>query len=107
MSLSVFLIGIFRSEIAVIEQRPIKTSWATMKLTMNDSLVERHQSSRKNEIDARYPIPISIAFKPSRNVKYSSRFRFSCEYGNSFDVLLEGVGTFEEHEHKPLYPVPR
>ena len=83
------------------------TSWATSTLTLQDSLVERHQSSKKNAIDARYPIPINIKFKPSRNVRYSSRFRFTCEYGNTFDVLLEGEGTFEEHEHRPLNPVPR
>lgn len=96
-----------KAEVAVIEQRPIKTSWATAKLTFNDSLVERHQSSHKHEIDARYPIPITIVFKPTRNVKYSSRFRFTCEFGNSFDVLLEGSGTYEEHEHMPIYPAPR
>jgi hypothetical protein len=30
-----------------------------------------------------------------------------CEYGNAFDVVLEGEGTYEEHEHKPLSPFPK
>ena len=90
----------------VIEQRPVKTSWATMQLTMHDTLSERHNNSKDKEIDAIYPLPIVIKFKPAKNTRYSSRFRFSCEYGNNFDVLLEGQGTFEEHEHSPLSPHP-
>jgi hypothetical protein len=74
---------------------------------MEDVLKDRYQSSHQHEIDARYPIPIQIHFKPTKNTKYSSRFRFTCEYGNNFDVLLEGEGTYEEHEHNPLSPAPR
>jgi hypothetical protein len=91
----------------VIEQRPVQTSWATAKLTLQDTLIERNVSSHKHEIDARFPLPIEVSFHPTQNVRYSSRFRFVCEYGNSFDVLLEGEGTYEEHCHAPLYPVPR
>ena len=94
------------AQVAVIEQRPVKTSWATMQLTMKDSLSTRHHSSKVNEIDPIFPLPITVKFKPSKNTRYSSRFRFSCEFGNTFDVLLEGQGTFEEHEHNPATPHP-
>ena len=92
--------------VAVIEQRPVKTSWANKQLTMQDSLVTRHHQSKIKEIDPIYPLPITVKFKPGKSTRYSSRFRFSCEFGNTFDVLLEGQGTFEEHEHKPANPHP-
>lgn len=57
--------------------------------------------------DPVFPMPISIKFKPKKNVSYSSRFSLVCQYGNTFDVILEGSGTYEEHLHKPLNPVPR
>lgn len=74
---------------------------------MHDSLVERNIHSHKHNIDARFPMPIIVKFQPTKSIKYSSRFRFVCEYGNNFDILLEGEGTYEEHEHRPLYPNPR
>lgn len=92
---------------AIIEQRPIETSWKTSKLTMKDTLVTRYQTSHQHAIDARYPFPLQIQFTPKKNVKYCSRYRFICEYGNIFDVLLEGAGTYEEHEHNPINPNPR
>eukprot|EP00603_Paraphysomonas_imperforata_P012272 CAMPEP_0114456490 /NCGR_PEP_ID=MMETSP0104-20121206/3660_1 /TAXON_ID=37642 ORGANISM="Paraphysomonas imperforata, Strain PA2" /NCGR_SAMPLE_ID=MMETSP0104 /ASSEMBLY_ACC=CAM_ASM_000202 /LENGTH=2201 /DNA_ID=CAMNT_0001628979 /DNA_START=70 /DNA_END=6675 /DNA_ORIENTATION=- len=94
------------SALAVIEQRPVKTSWATQQLTMKDSLATRHHKSKVKEIDPIFPLPITVKFKPTKSTRYSSRFRFSCEYGNTFDVLLEGQGTFEEHEHNPKTPHP-
>ena len=57
--------------------------------------------------DPIYPITLAVRFTPTKNIYYSSRFRFSCEYGNTFDLVLEGEGTFEEHMHKPIPPVPR
>jgi hypothetical protein len=95
------------SSASIIEQRPIETSWKTSKLTLKDALVTRHQHSYQHAIDAKYPLPIQIFFKPKKNVKYCSRYRFICEYGNVFDVLLEGEGTYEEHEHHPINPNPR
>ena len=92
---------------AVVKQRSIALSWSTQKLNMNDALYERHLESHATEADPNFPMPLTVKFKPKHNVRYSSRFRFTCEYGNSFDVLLEGDGTFEEHEHKPLRPTPR
>ena len=50
------------------------------------------------------PFDILIEFSPQSNVRYSSRLKFVCQYGNTFEVLLEGEGTFEEHEHKPISP---
>jgi len=52
------------------------------------------------------PTTVSIRFSPKKNVSYCSRYRFTCEYGNSFDILLEGEGTYEEHLHKPTQPPP-
>ena len=57
--------------------------------------------------DIHYPMPITIMFRPNKNQKYCSRFRFTCEFANSFDLVLQGEGTYEEHEHQPLNPVPR
>lgn len=48
---------------------------------------------------------VRVKFFPKSNTRYSTRIRFSCQYGNAFEVLLEGEGTFDEHEHKPLSPV--
>ena len=56
---------------------------------------------------AKYPTPITVKFSPRKNIRYSSRFRFVCEYGNSFDFVLQGEGTYEEHEHKPISPFPK
>lgn len=57
--------------------------------------------------DIHYPMPITIIFSPKQNQKYCSRFRFSCEFANTFDLVLQGDGTYEEHEHQPLNPLPR
>ena len=51
-------------------------------------------------------MPINIIFKPRKNLRYCSRFRFSCQYGNDFDVILRGEGTYEEQEHEPIEPEP-
>ncbi len=76
-------------------------------LTLEDTLKKRHENQHQFVADSLYPIPISIQFHPKKNVKYSSRFRFICEYGNVFDVVLQGIGTYEEHEHNPIYPIPK
>mmetsp|Transcript_22826 Transcript_22826/g.24963 ORF Transcript_22826/g.24963 Transcript_22826/m.24963 type:complete len:278 (+) Transcript_22826:531-1364(+) len=57
--------------------------------------------------DIHYPMPITIIFTPNKNQKYCSRYRFTCEFANSFDLVLQGEGTYEENEHQPLNPVPR
>lgn len=62
-------------------------------------------SSSNNDIH--YPMPITIIFTPNKNQKYCSRYRFTCEFANSFDLVLQGEGTYEENEHQPLHPVPR
>jgi hypothetical protein len=78
-------------------------------LTLQDTLAHRFEAAASSDTksDALYPMPIQVAFRPRKNIRYSSRFRFTCEYGNSFDVVLQGEGTYEEHEHKPLHPFPR
>ena len=67
----------------------------------------KHDNQATTPADAIFPIPINVRFKPKKNQRYSSRFRFSCEYGNTFDIILEGSGTYEEHEHAPLNPIPK
>jgi hypothetical protein len=92
---------------SVVNERLMEASWASNTLTLADS-VKKRQAGHVNEgADACYPAPIRVKFSPKKNVRYSSRFRFVCEFGNSFDVLLTGQGTYEEHEHKPLFPTPR
>lgn len=53
------------------------------------------------------PISIAVRFAPKKNIRYETRFRFSCEFGNSFDVVLSGEGTYEEHLHRPKPPAPK
>lgn len=91
----------------IVPERVVESSWATNTLTLRDAVDLKHNLQHQSEADACYPMPITILFKPKKNVRYCSRFRFSCEFANSFDVVLQGEGTFEEHEHKPLNPVPR
>jgi len=91
----------------IVPERVVESSWATNTLSLRDAVDLKHSLQHQSEADACYPMPIGILFKPKKNVRYCSRFRFSCEFANSFDVVLQGEGTFEEHEHKPLNPVPR
>jgi len=90
----------------VVPQRLSQTSWATETLNLKDQMDARHDNQGKFEADARYPQAIQVQFRPKDNKVYMSRFRFNCEYGNQFDVLLHGHGTYEEHEHMPLRPKP-
>ena len=85
------------------------TAFGHATLTMKDTLQQRFEDAAASDarIDALYPMPIQITFKPRKNLRYNSRFRFTCEYGNAFDVILQGEGTYEEHEHQPLQPFPR
>lgn len=90
-----------------MEQRLVESSWATKSLTIRDTLTSRNLTAHRTDADPLYPMPVSVKFSPKKNVRYSSRFRFFCEYGNYFDVILEGEGTYEEHLHQPIYPMPR
>jgi hypothetical protein len=116
------------STTTVVRQRLSETSWAdpfargkgttgqagvaaggALTLTMKDTLKQRFEAAAGSDAksDALYPMPVQVLFKPRKNLRYNSRFRFTCEYGNAFDVILQGEGTYEEHEHKPLAPFPR
>lgn len=99
----------YRVDAAIVSERLVESSWATKTLSIADTLELRHKSQGKSTAttEALYPAPISITFSPKKNKKYCSRFRFVCEFANSFDVVLQGEGTFEEHEHRPLNPMPR
>jgi hypothetical protein len=99
---------------SVVYQHLSQTSWASNTLSLPDTLKERYtleDADRVNaevaEADAQFPMPLRVRFLSKKNARYSSRFTFLCEYGNSFDVILQGEGTYEEHEHKPLNPYPR
>jgi hypothetical protein len=98
---------LFYSARPVVEQRLVQTSWASKTVTMRDTLTGRNATAHQSDADPLYPMPVGIKFSPRKNVRYSSRFRFICEYGNTFDVLLEGEGTYEEHLHQPIFPMPR
>jgi hypothetical protein len=114
-----------------VQQRLVQSSWATNTLTMKDSLKIRHNRSSHNDSGACYPVPLTIRyqirmhsrtlfstkqintffssqrFSPKKNSAYSCRFRFTCEFGNEFDVVFQGEGTFEEHLHNPVVPTPK
>lgn len=45
----------------------------------------------------RVPLPVTVTFKPKRDVKYCSRFRFDVHKGEPFDIVLQGVGSYEEN----------
>eukprot|EP01033_Poteriospumella_lacustris_P001452 gene1452-1054_t len=94
-------------ENSVVPERLVQASWATNTLTIKDAVDLKHKQQHQNEADACFPMPITIHFHPKRNVRYCSRFRFSCEFANSFDLVVQGEGTYEEHEHRPLNPIPR
>lgn len=110
-----------RLDNSIVPERLVQSSWALNTLTLNDSLELKHQhkmsstvtvtdmdsSSAGSGAQTCYPLPITVLFAPKKNVSYCSRFRFQCEFANSFDLVVQGAGTFEEHEHKPLNPVPR
>lgn len=101
-------------EKSIVPERLVESSWATQTLTISDSLELKHKGkttqpafNKNNEADALFPMPLNITFAPKKNVRYCSRFRFTGEFANSFDLVLQGEGTFEEHEHRPLNPLPR
>lgn len=97
----------------IVDQKLSESSWFQQNaagkktLSINDTLQLRNEIVKKTPAEAKYPVPITVKFNPRKNIRYSSRFRFICEYGNSFDVVLQGEGTYEEHEHKPLSPFPK
>jgi len=108
----VFFRWFFYRADTIVPERIVQASWASSTLTIGDTLEVKHNLQHKNTTTdpvagACYPMPITIVFTPKKNVRYCSRFRFSCEFANSFDLVVQGEGTFEEHEHRPLNPVPR
>jgi hypothetical protein len=80
----------------------------TMVITdRNKTVTASLVGNDSNSDTIHYPMPITVLFNPKQNQKYCSRFRFSCEFANTFDLVLQGEGTYEESEHQPLNPVPR
>jgi hypothetical protein len=98
------------ADMSIIDERLVESSWAKNTLTLQDSLVlknNQHTATTSTAFEAQYPMPINITFQPKKNVRYCSRYRFTCEFANSFDLVVQGEGTFEENEHRPLNPIPR
>ena len=83
-----------------------KTDFGNQTPSNYNNVNNTNQSQQKMNSDVKHPTSITVKFTPRKNIRYNSRFRFVCEYGNSFDVILQGEGTYEEHEHKPLSPCP-
>lgn len=96
-----------KNDVSIVPERLVESSWASSTLTIKDAVDQKYRSQHQSEADACFPMPLNILFKPKKNVRYTSRFRFSCEFANTFDLVLQGEGTFEENEHRPLNPVPR
>ena len=48
------------------------------------------------------PLAIDVRFAPRSQGLFSSRFKFTVAHGESFEVVLSGIGTYEE-----VYPNPR
>lgn len=102
------IILIYISDDAIVQPRVMETTWKkatslvdTLQLRYN----QQHEST--NQIPILYPLPITITFSPKTNQYYQSRYRITCEYGNSFDFILKGKGTYEDYEHFPLTPIPK
>ncbi len=84
-----------------------KTVGATMVGGSGDFGASMGSTTSNSENDIHYPMPITVLFNPAKNQRYCSRFRFTCEFANTFDLVLQGEGTYEEHEHRPINPIPR
>jgi hypothetical protein len=46
----------------------------------------------------REPLQVLVTFAPAKPQAYKCRFRFDVEYGDGFDVVLEGHGTLDEEK---------
>ena len=68
------------------------------ELSWKGAAVTSLAQSLKNDAAAnpRAPKPVRVTFSPKRNVRYCSRFRFDVHHGESFDVVLQGAGSYEE-----------
>lgn len=57
----------------------------------------------KDEFEKQYlPRKILVNFKPKQNTLYKSKFRFTVDNGLSCDVILKGMGSYEEdHDDAP------
>ena len=59
----------------------------------------------KNDSNWREPRPVEVLFKPKKDVKYLSRFRFNVANGEGFDIVLSGQGSLAEEVARPR-PAP-
>jgi hypothetical protein len=71
-------------------------------LALTDTLRSKDNTLDHSKFGSRFPQPITIVFRPKKDVVYKSRFRFQCENGNQVDLLLEGTGTYEEIPHNDV-----
>ena len=79
------------------DARPLFAQTLT-ELSWKGDAVTSLAQSLKNDAAAnpRAPKPVKVTFAPKRNVRYCSRFRFDVHHGESFDVVLQGAGSYEE-----------
>jgi len=90
-----------RAEDSLFEQTVTALTWRPDKKSSGPGATEAVTSldaALKNEAraNARMPFPITVTFKPTKNLKYCSRFRFDVHKGEGFDIVLQGVGSYEE-----------
>ncbi|CAH0377858.1 unnamed protein product [Pelagomonas calceolata] len=79
------------------DARPLFAQTLT-ELSWKGAAVTSLAQSLTNDAAAnpRAPKPVRVTFSPKRNVRYCSRFRFDVHHGESFDVVLQGAGSYEE-----------
>mmetsp|Transcript_23152 Transcript_23152/g.72142 ORF Transcript_23152/g.72142 Transcript_23152/m.72142 type:complete len:121 (-) Transcript_23152:265-627(-) len=53
---------------------------------------------RQRDAGSRRPLAVEATFRPHRNVLYRSRFRIQVPSGEDFDFVLQGGGTYDEHD---------
>uniref|UniRef100_A0A7S2RRU6 Uncharacterized protein n=1 Tax=Rhizochromulina marina TaxID=1034831 RepID=A0A7S2RRU6_9STRA len=78
-----------RMEDAVFAQSITKVTW-------NAEFELAQHLRKRNTENPKSPRPLVVTFRPKRNVAYQCRYRFEVEHGEGFDVVLSGMGTYEE-----------
>ena len=77
-------------------QSKLKSGSSVEDLTLSDPLAIRFKLNEDKKFGTRFPCPISILFRPKCNLRYRSRYRVICQYGNVVEFTVEGRGTFDE-----------
>ena len=83
--------SLFAQTVTALTWRPGSDPAKTAAVTSLDAALKNEAKA-----NARMPYPITVTFTPTKNVKYCSRFRFDVHKGEGFDIVLQGVGSYEE-----------